>query len=145
MSNPMLVRTQTFSGFKVWIPVTSSNSKAHWIYFHLKSFDTQFYLHGDKSYLTFKVSCMDFDPSFSMCGFTEHIIYSQVYPVPRSYFHMAKLEWSRTAKHTLGTGGWLSSWEHILLFQRAEVQFSAPTWWFTTACNSTPIGSNDLC
>lgn len=32
---------------------------------------------------------------------------------------------------------WLSSKEYLLLFQRTRVQFPTPTWWFTTACNSS--------
>jgi hypothetical protein len=38
----------------------------------------------------------------------------------------------------------LASPEHLLLLQRTWVQFSAPTWWFTTVYNSSSRGSDAL-
>lgn len=37
---------------------------------------------------------------------------------------------------------WLSNEEPWLLFQKAWIQFPAPTWWPTSICNSVVMCSN---
>lgn len=48
----------------------------------------------------------------------------------------------RSCKHKLG--GLERCLGDILLLQRSWVTFSAPMWWLTTVCNSSPRGAETL-